>query len=153
MANEKNLKPFTSDQSREEAAKNGKKGGVASGVAKRKKASLKKAIASVLSLKVDDSTAAQLSKLGIEDDEQIVQTSIIVAQALKAMRGDTKAADFLVRNSGDNPQIEIEKERLKLEKERLALAKSREQSESANGDENVADVHIYLPENGRNNDE
>ena len=27
MANEKNLKPFSSDQSREEAAKNGKKGG------------------------------------------------------------------------------------------------------------------------------
>ena len=42
MANEQNLKPFTSDQNREEAAKNGRKGGVASGKARREKADLKK---------------------------------------------------------------------------------------------------------------
>ena len=34
---EKNLKPFTADQSHEEAVKNGKKGGVASGRARREK--------------------------------------------------------------------------------------------------------------------
>ena len=37
MANEQNLRPFTSDQNREEAAKNGRKGGVASGKARRDK--------------------------------------------------------------------------------------------------------------------
>ena len=37
MANEQNLKPFTSDQSREEAVKNGRKGGIRSGEAKREK--------------------------------------------------------------------------------------------------------------------
>lgn len=35
MANEQNLKPFTSDQSHDEAVKNGSKGGVASGKARR----------------------------------------------------------------------------------------------------------------------
>lgn len=35
MANEQNLKPFTSDQNREEAAKAGRKGGKASGAARR----------------------------------------------------------------------------------------------------------------------
>ena len=44
MANEKNLNPFTSDQSREEAKKNGRKGGIASGKAKRKKKTLQKAM-------------------------------------------------------------------------------------------------------------
>ena len=44
MSNEKNLKPFTSDQSREKAAENGRKGGIASGVAKREKADLRKVI-------------------------------------------------------------------------------------------------------------
>ena len=34
MANEKNLKPFDKTQSREEAKKNGKKGGIASGKAR-----------------------------------------------------------------------------------------------------------------------
>lgn len=42
MANEQNLHaPFTSDQSREEAAKNGRKGGIASGAARREKATLR----------------------------------------------------------------------------------------------------------------
>lgn len=35
MANEQNLKPFTSDQSREEAVKNGRKGGIRSGEVRR----------------------------------------------------------------------------------------------------------------------
>ena len=44
MANEQNLRPFTSDQSREKAVENGRKGGIASGVAKREKADLRKVI-------------------------------------------------------------------------------------------------------------
>ena len=35
MANEQNLKPFTSDQSRDEAVKNGRKGGIRSGEVRR----------------------------------------------------------------------------------------------------------------------
>lgn len=42
MANEQNLIPFTSDQSRDEAVKNGKKGGIASGKARAEKADFKK---------------------------------------------------------------------------------------------------------------
>ena len=44
MANEQNLKPFTSEQSREEAVKNGRKGGIRSGEAKRERRLLKDAI-------------------------------------------------------------------------------------------------------------
>lgn len=41
MPNEQNLKPFTSDQSREKAAENGRKGGIASGESKRRRKTLK----------------------------------------------------------------------------------------------------------------
>ena len=44
MANEKNLVPFTSEQSREEAVKNGRKGGIASGEAKRNRKMLRDCI-------------------------------------------------------------------------------------------------------------
>ena len=44
MANEQNLRPFTSDQSHEEAVKNGSAGGKASGEARRAKADLRKVI-------------------------------------------------------------------------------------------------------------
>jgi len=54
MANEQNLVKFTSDQSREEAKKNGQKGGVASGVAKRER----KTIAEVLRRVLDEPAAA-----------------------------------------------------------------------------------------------
>ena len=59
MANEKNLIPhqFTSDQNREEAAKNGRLGGKASGAARRRKRSLKEAADLYLSLPVEDKPA------------------------------------------------------------------------------------------------
>ena len=44
MANEKNLVPFTSKQSHEEAVKNGRKGGIASGEAKRNRKMLRDCI-------------------------------------------------------------------------------------------------------------
>lgn len=48
LANEQNLRPFTSDQDREEAKKNGQKGGVASGEARRRKADLRKTLETLL---------------------------------------------------------------------------------------------------------
>lgn len=44
MANEQNLKPFTSEQSREEAVKNGQKGGIASGKSRNLKSLLIEAL-------------------------------------------------------------------------------------------------------------
>lgn len=48
MANEKNLIPFTSNQSREEAKKNGRKGGIASGKAKREQKTFAQIFKSIL---------------------------------------------------------------------------------------------------------
>lgn len=52
MANEQNLKPFTSDQSREEAAKNGALGGKRSGEVRRERADLRRVIQDWLSSEV-----------------------------------------------------------------------------------------------------
>ena len=48
MAKEDNLIPFTSDQDREEAKKNGRLGGIASGKARREKATMKKRLEELL---------------------------------------------------------------------------------------------------------
>lgn len=151
MANEKNLKPFSSDQSREEAAKNGKKGGIASGESKRRKKALKKTIEAVLSLDVDPQTRVALEQLGVDPNDQSVQTAIVVGQALKAMRGDTKAAEFIAKYMGGDPRLEVEKERLKLERERLRLQEQRG-VDATDSDDGGDDVVIYLPENGRDDD-
>lgn len=151
MANEKNLKPFSSDQSREEAAKNGKKGGIASGESKRRKKALKKTIESVLNLDVDAATKGILEQLGVDPSDQSIQTAIVVGQALKAMRGDTKAADFIAKYMGGDPKLDIEKERLKLERERLRILEERGAAAS-DSEDGGDDVVIYLPENGRDDD-
>lgn len=48
VAKEDNLIPFTSDQDREEAKKNGRLGGIASGKARREKAAMKKRLEELL---------------------------------------------------------------------------------------------------------
>lgn len=145
MANEQNLKPFTSDQSREEAKKNGAKGGVASGIARKKKRALKETIEMIMRLGVDDNTRRILEQLGVPEQDQSVQTAIVVAQAMKAMRGDTKAADYLGKYASADPRIFLEQERLALERERLAMRADAD----APDDNEIEDVVIYLPDNGR----
>lgn len=94
MANkEDNLKPFTSDQSREEAAKNGAKGGIASGEARRKKRDLKLAIQALLEADIKDKKTG-VTMSGAE--------ALAVAQFRKAMKGDTKAFEVLRDTSGQS---------------------------------------------------
>ena len=52
MANEQNLIPFTSNQSREEAKKNGSKGGKKSGEVRRQRKAMKEQMEMLLTLPV-----------------------------------------------------------------------------------------------------
>lgn len=67
MANrEDNLIPFTSEQSREEAVKNGRKGGVASGEARREKATMKATLEMLLNETYKNGkTYRELATLGL----------------------------------------------------------------------------------------
>lgn len=66
LANEQNLRPFTSDQDREEAKKNGQKGGIASGKARKEKATMKKALEMLLDEKSNKGlTYREMATLGL----------------------------------------------------------------------------------------
>ena len=91
MANEQNLKPFTTEQSREEARKNGKKGGIASGEARRKRKTLKEELLLLLS---KGNTQEKMSLAMIE----------------KAMKGDTKAFEVIRDSIGEKPKDKLELE-------------------------------------------
>lgn len=98
MPNEQNIVPyqFDSSQSREEAAKNGAAGGRASGVSRRRKKSLREAAELYLSLPVSDKKAwNKLARDGVEPEDVDNQMAIIAGLALKAMKGDSKAAKVL----------------------------------------------------------
>lgn len=80
MANEQNLKVPTSS----EARKNGRKGGLASAEAKRKRKSLKEELLLMLS-------------------DGDVQKSVTLALIEKAMAGDTKAFEVIRDTIGEKP--------------------------------------------------
>ena len=71
MAKEDNLIPFTSEQSREKAKINGRKGGIASGKARQEKATMKKTLEMLLDEVADikgnenNLTYKQLTTLGL----------------------------------------------------------------------------------------
>ena len=76
MANEQNLIPFTSNQSREEAKKNGAKGGKKSGEVRRKRKAMKEQMEMLLALpcNIQDENGSSMAEIisqifGIEKDK------------------------------------------------------------------------------------
>lgn len=108
MANEQNLIPFTSNQSREEAKKNGTKGGKKSGEVRRQRKAMKEQMEMLLSmpLKVTnrngDKLADMIETLGIDKDNIDNQMAIVVALWQTAM------------NSKSNQQIQAVQEIRKI---------------------------------------
>ena len=93
MANEQNLRPFTSDQSREEAAKIGRKGGIASGEAKRKKKTCAEIAMRVVNSELDPASRAKVEKVTgpLGDDEDTLYAAALAQVVAKAVKGDLKA--------------------------------------------------------------
>lgn len=109
MANEQNLVPFTSEQSREEAEKNGRKGGIASGAARRRKRNLKEAADLYLSMPVTDvSTWNQLAVDGVEIEDIDNQMAMVAGLSRRAIQGDAKAAKVIVDIIGPDDSKQAE---------------------------------------------
>ena len=103
MPNEENIIPyrFTSEQSREEAAKNGQKGGVNSGVSRRRKRSMKEAADLFLSLPVADvPTYNKMAIAGIDPEDIDYQMAVVVGMTVSAMQGNPKSAKVLMEMLG-----------------------------------------------------
>ena len=112
MANEENLIPFTSDQSREEAKENGRKGGIASGKARREKKAFKETLETLLSMNMENGEGISVDDItsfkGIKGQNISVQEAILIAQVQKAMKGDTRAAEYVRDSIGQKPTDKIE---------------------------------------------
>ena len=96
MPNEKNLMPIqevNSNRTREQHSEDSRKGGVASGISRRRKRSLKEAADLFLSLPVTDTrTFNKMVKAGLNTDEIDYQMAVIAGLTLQAAKGDAKAA-------------------------------------------------------------
>ena len=95
MPNEQNLIPMD-QRSQSEAREYGREGGRASGVSRRRKKSLREAAELYLSLPVSDKRAwNRLARDGVEPEDVDNQMAIIAGLAMRAMKGDSKAAKVI----------------------------------------------------------
>lgn len=92
MANEENLKPFSKSK-REESVKNGKKGGIASGQARRQKKTLSELAKMIAENPAPAAAKKKLTKMGISDEDANNNACIVAAVYDKAIKGNMQAVD------------------------------------------------------------
>lgn len=130
----KNLKPVT-DRTKDEARAISSKGGKASGIARRKKADLKKAFEILLSLDVTDSKIKkQLEEMGMAGNNEALLAFATFQQAVK---GNQKATENIIKltNTKDKYDIQEQKERIKALK-----YENRERAEAEKGSSETIEI-------------
>lgn len=98
MANNDNLKPFNSNQSREEAKKNGRKGGIKSGEAKRRRKTMREMLDYLLEKELTNKNGEKATTL------EAMMTAIIK----QGLNGNVKAVEFIRDTTGQKPTEKVE---------------------------------------------
>lgn len=106
MANIENLVPFTSEQSHEEAVKNGRKGGIASGEARRNRKLLRDCIDYLLE-RVDE-TAIDENGQAMTGAEQLACSLFMKALTETDTAKSAKAFEVLRDTAGQKPVEKVE---------------------------------------------
>jgi hypothetical protein len=99
MANEQNLRPFTSEQSREAAKKNGSKGGKATAQKNKERKTFREGLLLLLNEPLKD-------KSGVVTDKT-TQDAVIAGLVKRAISGDVRAAEFIRDTIGEKPIQEV----------------------------------------------
>ena len=106
MPNEKNLIPMD-QRSKSEASELGRNGGIASGVSRRRKRSLKEAADLYLSLPVSDRRVwNKIARKGVDPEDIDNQMAMIIGLTMAATAGDAKAAKVIVDLLGEDAHSE-----------------------------------------------
>jgi hypothetical protein len=97
----------SSNMTPEQRRENGRKGGIASGEAKRRKKAMRERLEVLLELPLKSGKSADLDSIknlaAIKGKNITVQDAIMLAQIQKAMKGDTTAAAFVRDTVGEKP--------------------------------------------------
>ena len=96
----------------EERRELGRKGGIASGEAKRKKKAMRERLEILLELPMRSGKGADLESIknfaALKGKNITVQDAMMIAQIQKALKGDTTAAAFVRDTAGENPAVKVE---------------------------------------------
>lgn len=138
--NEKNLIP-NSQRTPDELREMTRKGGIASGKARRKKADLKKAMQTLLSMDVaSEKSREQLEALGVDATNEMLLAFATFQQAVK---GNQRAVENVIKLSTvdkDKHDIAEQKERIKAQKMKNKML------EENDGREAVVETVVFMNE-------
>ena len=96
---------LTSDELRNRA----KKGGKASGKARRDKREQKQIILEVLSMPLEEGSVEKITSLAAAEGANLsINQAIVIQQVKKALNGDTKAAEYLRDTAGQKPSDKVQ---------------------------------------------
>lgn len=120
MANERNLIQYNGGLSPSEARENGRKGGKASGEARRRKANFRKDLNDLLTTEVNNPEwSPVLEALGLDNTLGMVMHAAMIKQALN---GNVKAYEAIAKYSGQSEKTDIDQEEQNL---RMAASKAK----------------------------
>lgn len=112
MANNENLTPI---RNTEEAKEKGRKGGINSGISKRKRKATDEILTRILTNKIQEGKAkSELKKLGYEDEELTNDLLMNLAIIKQAMKGNVEAYKTIQKLVGEYDKVQ-ETEQPKLE--------------------------------------
>jgi hypothetical protein len=101
-----------SERTKEEQRVVAKKGGIASGKVRRERKAMKDTLASLLSMPLQDGKVADVDDIknlaAVNGKNITVQEAIMLKQIQKAMKGDTRAAEYIRDTSGNKLKDYVE---------------------------------------------
>ena len=108
MANEENLVPMT-DLTESERREMARKGGIASGKARKQKKLMSEVANDILQLPLKSGTVDEIKNLAeVRGLNITVQEAILISMVKKALKGDPKAAAYVRDTAGQMPTNNIE---------------------------------------------
>lgn len=131
MPNEENLKKGEPYRFRtgEQQVETARKGGIASGEARRRKKAMRDTAKMLLDMQVPKAAKElkqKLAVMGISEEDFTYQTAVMVGVINQAMKGNTKAAAFLRDTVGENPAHELRERELELKIAEFEYKKERD---------------------------
>lgn len=132
MANEDNL-IHNSKRSPSEVRENGRKGGIASGKSRRKKANLKNALNTILTAEATSKTAQILEELGFENTNEM---AIMLSLTQQAMKGNVRAIE-LINKMATSEKDDLDRKEQKARIKQLELSNKAAAEDVAVSDEQI----------------
>ena len=122
-----------------------RKGGVASGEARRRKKAMRDTAKMMMDMTIPDSLTqlkAKLKAMGVDEEDITYQAAVMVGVINQAIKGNTRAASFLRDTMGENPSLmlrekELEQRNAEFEYKKQMDAEQRSKEEETS---TLADV-------------